>query len=122
MTRWWRLWVVVFLGVTGGAPAWAAPLSARERAGSSIYGEKLVGMLERGGLNLVTGFVDVLAQGINETKAGPPALGTLRGFAQGVGCGLLRTVSGAVDLVTFWVPGFNGAPVSSSYDNCLVGE
>jgi hypothetical protein len=33
---------------------------------------------------------------------------------------VLRLGSGAVDLVTFWVPGFNGFPVSDSYDNCLV--
>jgi len=25
-----------------------------------------------------------------------------------------------VDVATFWVPGFNGFPVSDSYDNCLV--
>jgi hypothetical protein len=24
-----------------------------------------------------------------------------------------------VDLVTFWVPGFNGFPVSDSYEDCL---
>lgn len=33
----------------------------------------------------------------------------------------LRALSGGVDLATFWVPGFNGFPVSDSYDNCLAG-
>ena len=49
-------------------------------------------------------------------------MGTLEGLARGTGCGLLRLGSGAVDVVTFWVPGFNGAPVSASYDNCLASE
>jgi len=57
---------------------------------------------------------------VNETNAGPPFVGTLTGVAKGAGCGVLRLGSGAVDLVTFWVPGFNGFPVSDSYENCLA--
>jgi putative exosortase-associated protein (TIGR04073 family) len=93
-----------------------------DAAESPRYGTKLGGMLGRGALNVVTCFVDVLTNAVNETKAGPPVLGTLEGLARGTGCGLLRLASGAVDLVTFWVPGFNGAPVSASYENCLAIE
>ena len=77
-------------------------------------------MIGRGALNAVTCFVDVLVDTVNGTKNGPPFVGTLTGVAQGLGCGVLRLGSGAVDLVTFWVPGFNGFPVSDSYDNCLT--
>jgi putative exosortase-associated protein (TIGR04073 family) len=104
------------------APAQAQKLEIHEKAESPRYGEKLIGMLGRGVLNLSTGFADVLAQGIHESKVGPPVYGTFKGLAQGVGCGLLRTTSGAVDLVTFWIPGFNGAPVSPSYEDCLADE
>jgi hypothetical protein len=58
---------------------------------------------------------------VNETKNGPPLVGTLTGLAKGTGCGVLRLGSGIVDIGTFWVPGFNGFPVSDSYDNCLAG-
>ncbi len=101
-------------------PAWAARTQIHEAAESPEYGRKFGGMIGRGALNAVTCFVDVLVNVVNETKAGPPLVGTLTGLAKGTGCGVLRLGSGAVDLVTFWVPGFNGFPVSDSYENCLV--
>ncbi len=107
-------------GITGSAQA--DRLGIHEQAESSHYVAKAIGMTARGVLNLTTGFVDILTRTINETKLGPPVLGTLRGLAYGTGCGLLRTSSGVVDLVTFWVPGFHGAPVSATYENCLVDE
>jgi len=64
--------------------------------------------------------VDLLVNTVNETRNGPPLLGTLVGVAKGAGCSSLRLLSGAVDVTTFWVPGFNGFPVSDSYDNCLA--
>jgi putative exosortase-associated protein (TIGR04073 family) len=76
-------------------------------------------MIGRGALNVVTSPVDVIVNVVNETKAGPPFVGTLSGLGKGLGCGTLRLGSGAVDLVTFWVPGFNGFPVSDSYEDCL---
>lgn len=101
-------------------PAWAARTQIHEAAESQEYGRKFGGMIGRGALNAVTCFVDVLVNTVNETKAGPPFVGTLTGLAKGTGCGVLRLGSGAVDLVTFWVPGFNGFPVSDSYENCLA--
>ena len=103
-------------------PAWAARTRVHEAAESQQYGRKLWGMIGRGALNVLTCPVDVAVNTVNETKAGPPFVGTMTGLGKGVGCGVLRLGSGAVDLVTFWVPGFNGAPVSASYENCLAIE
>ena len=102
-------------------PAWAARTRWHVLAESEIYKEKMGGMIGRGLLNAVTSPVDILVNIVNETKAGPPLIGTLTGVAKGVGCGVLRLGSGAVDVVTFWVPGFNGFPVSDSYEDCMEG-
>lgn len=112
--------VVAAVLLTGTQPAWATRTRVHDMAESQQYGQKAGGMLGRGLLNAVTCFVDPLVNIVNETKAGPPVIGTLTGVAKGVGCGVLRLGSGAVDVVTFWVPGFNGFPVSDSYENCLA--
>ena len=106
--------------ILGSQPAWAARLAVHDAAESQQYGRKFGGMLGRGALNAVTSPVDIIVNVVNETKMGPPLIGTLTGIAKGTGCGVLRLGSGAVDLVTFWVPGFNGFPVSDSYENCLA--
>jgi len=111
--------VTVMAVVMVSQPAWAARTRMHELAESSYYKEKAGGMIGRGLLNAVTSFVDPLVHIVNETKAGPPLVGTLRGVATGLGCGVLRLGSGAVDIATFWVPGFNGFPVSDSYENCI---
>ena len=116
------VWVVAIAVVLGAQPAWAARTAVHEAAESADYGRKFGGMIGRGALNVVTSFVDVIVNVVNDTKAGPPLVGTLTGLAKGTGCGVLRLGSGAVDLVTFWVPGFNGFPVSDSYDNCFATE
>lgn len=93
-----------------------------EAANSEVYGTKTGGMLGRGLLNAVTCFVDVLVHTVEGTKEGPPLVGTLTGLGSGIGCTALRAVSGVLDVVTFWVPGFNGFPVSRSYSDCLDFE
>jgi putative exosortase-associated protein (TIGR04073 family) len=117
-----RIWAIVAAAVVMiGLPvesAWART-RMHELAESPYYKEKIGGMLGRGLLNGVTCFVDVIVNTVNDTRTGPPLIGTLTGVAKGVGCGTLRLGSGAVDIVTFWVPGFNGFPVSDSYENCL---
>jgi len=116
------------IGVMVGAllmfqpPVWAARLQIHEAAESQEYGRKFGGMIGRGLLNAATCFVDIIVNVVNDTKAGPPVVGTLTGVAKGTGCGVLRLGSGAVDLVTFWVPGFNGFPVSDSYENCFAAS
>jgi putative exosortase-associated protein (TIGR04073 family) len=106
----------------GQSPAWAARTRIHEAAESQHYGRKAGGMLGRGLLNVVTSPIDVIVNIVNETKVGPPFVGTLTGVGKGLGCGILRLGSGAVDAVTFWVPGFNGFPVSDSYENCLTTD
>ena len=105
--------------LVGASPAWAARLQVHEAAESQEYGRKFGGMIGRGLLNVVTSPVDVIVNVVNETKAGPPVVGTLTGLGKGLGCGVLRLGSGVVDVVTFWVPGFNGIPVSDAYENCF---
>ena len=100
-------------------PAWATRMPIHDAAESPEYGRKFGGMLGRGVLNVGTSFVDLLVDTANETRNGPPVVGTLVGLGKGAGCMTLRALSGGVDLLTFWVPGFNGLPVSDSYENCL---
>lgn len=88
-------------------------------AESPKYGRKALGMFGRGLVNIVTSPVDLIAQTVDKTKSGPPIVGTLAGLGSGLGCTVLRIGSGAVDVVTFWVPSFNGFPVARSYNNCL---
>jgi putative exosortase-associated protein (TIGR04073 family) len=90
-----------------------------EMAQSDVYKEKLGGMLGRGLINAATSPVDIVVQTVNRTKTETPFIGTLNGLAGGLGCTALRAGSGIVDVALFWVPGFNGFPVSRSYDNCL---
>lgn len=91
-------------------------------ANSQVYGTKFGGMLGRGLLNIVTSFVDIIVHTVEGSKQGPPLVGTLTGVGSGLGCTALRLTSGALDVVTFWVPGFNGFPVARSYSNCLEFE
>ena len=98
----------------------AARLPIHDAADAPEYGRKFGGMIGRGLLNVSTSFVDLFVDTANETKNGPPLVGTLVGIGKGAGCTVLRALSGGLDLLTFWVPGFNGMPVSESYDNCLA--
>ena len=112
------MWSVALLLVVGSQPVWART-RMHDAAESQEYGRKFGGMLVRGLLNVFTSPVDVITNTVNETKAGPPFVGTLTGLGKGLGCGVLRLGSGVIDIVTSWVPGFNGFPVSDSYDDCL---
>ncbi len=94
-----------------------------EMAGSPKYGEKAGGMLGRGLLNAATCFVDIPVQTVAGAKKNKPEfVGAVGGFATGALCTVLRATSGVIDVATFWVPGFNGVPVSRSYENCLGGS
>lgn len=90
-----------------------------EMAKSDSYKEKTGGMLGRGFVNAITSPVDIVVQTVDKTKNGPPLIGTLTGMASGLGCTALRASSGIVDVALFWVPGFNGFPISRSYTSCL---
>ena len=104
------------------APKAFAQETVWDMAQSAEYGKKVGGMLGRGLLNVATCFVDVVVHTVEGTQEGPPFVGTLTGLGSGIGCTALRVSSGALDIATFWVPGFNGIPVSRSYSNCLEME
>ena len=90
-----------------------------QAANSEVYGTKAGGMLGRGLLNAATCFVDLIVHVVEGSKQGPPVVGSLTGLGSGIACTALRATSGALDVATFWVPGFDGFPVSRSYSNCL---
>lgn len=99
--------------------AFAQSESVWEMANADQYGKKAGGMLGRGVINAATCFVDVIVHTVDGTKEGTPFVGTLTGLGSGIACTALRATSGVLDVATFWVPGFNGMPVSRSYSNCI---
>ncbi len=112
--------LVLLMGLLFAHNAFAAPQeSVWDMAASDQYGKKAGGMFGRGLINVATCFVDVIVQTVHGTQDGPPFVGTMTGLGGGIGCTALRVTSGALDVLTFWVPGFNGIPVSRSYENCL---
>jgi len=90
-----------------------------EKAQSDRYSEKAVGMFGRGLLNVATSPIDLVVQTVEGTQEGPPLIGTLGGLGGGLGCTAIRVSSGIIDVLTFWVPDFNGFSVNQSYSNCL---
>lgn len=93
-----------------------------DMAKSDRYGKKAGGMLGRGLVNAATSPMDLIVQTVDNTKEGPPLVGTLTGLGAGLGCTALRASSGILDVATFWVPDWNGFYVSRSYHNCLTDD
>lgn len=94
-----------------------------EMAQSPKYGEKAGGMLGRGLMNVVTCPVDIPVQMVGSAKKNKPEfVGAIGGLATGAVCTVTRAGSGILDVVTFWIPGFYGLPVSRNYDNCFAVE
>ena len=81
-------------------------------ASSSNYWEKAPSMFVRGLHNVAFGWVEILAQPVRHSKNAPLLFGTLTGLVMGPVMAITRTGSGLVDVLTFWVPGFNGWPLS----------
>lgn len=115
-------WLVALVLACVFAPAAHAQETVWDMANSQQYGKKAGGMIGRGLLNAATCFVDILVQTVHGTQEGPPFVGTLSGLGTGIACTALRATSGVLDVATFWVPGFNGFPVSRSYADCLEYE
>ncbi len=90
------------------------------KANSPVYKVKAGAMFGRGLLNAGSCFVDLAVQTVEKSKSGPPIAGTLTGIVSGATCTVLRAASGVIDVASFWVPGFNGIPVSRSYSDCLA--
>ncbi len=114
--------LLALLMLSAATTAYAQSDDVWTMAESDQYGKKAGGMLGRGLVNVATCFVDIIVQTVNGTKEGPPFVGTMTGLGGGLGCTALRVTSGALDVLTFWVPDFNGIPVGRSYDDCLDYE
>ena len=91
-----------------------------QMAESPKYGEKAGGMVLRGLLNAASSPVDMPVQAVRGAREHKPEfVGAVGGFTSGAVCTILRASSGIIDVAAFWIPGFNGLPVSRSYENCL---
>ena len=93
--------VCLVLSMVFAQPAAWARTSIHDAAESQQYGRKFGGMIGRGLINVFSCFVDVIVHTVDETKEGPALVGTFTGLGRGLGCGILRLGSGAVDVVTF---------------------
>ena len=94
--------IVILVGMTHAAPLYAEGMEAG----------KALSKLARGGINVVTGWVEVPKR-INETaKESGMAAGLTWGLLRGLGHGFVRTVAGFYEVFTFPVPAPSGyAPV-----------
>ena len=92
-----------------------------EMAESPKYGRKAGGMLLRGIVNVLSSPVDIPAGAVvGAQRSSPQIMGAVGGIATGAVCTILRAASGIIDVVMFWVPGFNGIAPCRTYGDCLA--
>ncbi len=120
MKKYAAWFVILFLAVSRPVLA-AESQDIWAMAKSDQYGTKAGGMFGRGLVNIVTSPLDIIVQTVEGTQKGAPFIGTMSGLGTGLGCTALRLVSGALDVLTFWAPNYNGFPLSTSYSSCLEG-
>lgn len=93
--------------VAGMVAVWCAAftmLGARAASAEGMDGAKAFTKLSRGGINLLTGWVEIPKR-IQETSAeSGNAAGFTWGLLRGIGHGFIRTAAGAYELVTFPFP------------------
>jgi putative exosortase-associated protein (TIGR04073 family) len=77
-------------------------------ADSENYFAKAPSQLFRGLHNVAFGWGEVISHPIRTTKNAPLVVGTATGLVTGPVTAVLRTGSGLIDVLTFWIPGFNG--------------
>lgn len=75
------------------------------------YIKKAPGMLLRGVSNTAFGWGDILTAPFRWSKNAPLGVGLVSGLIMGPIVATLRTVSGATDVATFWVPFWHGVPM-----------
>lgn len=80
-------------------------------AADDNYFKKAGGMLGRGTSNLMFGWTEFFIQPWNWSKNSLIGVGQVQGLIMGVTMGTLRTLSGALDVATFWVPLWYGVPM-----------
>ncbi len=82
-------------------------------ADSHNYFAKAPSQLFRGLHNVAFGWSNILT----DLFQPPIGLGTAMAPLTGPATAITRTLSGAIDLVTFWVPGFNGFSITDGEKN-----
>ena len=106
------LFCVLTIALMAVAPYAMAGDTLVRGATSDHYLTKAPSMLFRGLHNVAFGWAELIVQPINHSKNAPLVIGTLTGLAMGPVMAVARTGSGVVDVLTFWVPGFHGWPMS----------
>ena len=77
------------------------PICASASSETASYSAKAGTTLVRGSANTLLGWTELIRQPVEETKAGG---NVLVGIGKGVGQGVMRTVEGIGELLTFWTP------------------
>ena len=77
------------------------PVCAKASEDSASYPSHASYTLVRGAANTVLGWTELIRQPVDEVKGGG---NVLTGLAKGVGYGDQRTLQGAGEVLTFWVP------------------
>ena len=91
----------------GASPARAeetkriCPICGNASSDPASYSAKAGTTLVRGSANTLLGWTELIRQPVEETKAGG---NILVGIGKGVGQGVMRTVEGIGELLTFWTP------------------
>ncbi len=80
------------------------PICSRANEASAAYPTKAVATLGRGAANALLGWTELIRQPAQEAKDGG---NVLNGIGKGVGQGLMRTVAGIGEVLTFWTPKVN---------------
>lgn len=95
------------------APAFADPLAdLNEAADSDQYGKKAPAMFVRGGGDVLISPAEVITTTYQDTIHKPPVVGTVMGLGKGTAYTIDRAGRGTLDMLTFWVPNYNGQHTS----------
>ena len=90
-----------FAGPARAAENQQCPICAKANSEQATYSQKASSTLVRGATNTLLGWTELIRQPADEVKSGG---NVITGLAKGVGQGLTRTLEGAAEILTFWVP------------------
>ena len=101
--------VAGLLVLSAAGPARAAestpcPVCSKANSEQSTYSQKAGSALVRGATNTLLGWTELIRQPTDEVKSGG---NVITGLAKGVGAGVTRTLEGAAEVLTFWMPKVN---------------
>ena len=110
--------LVCALVLSTAGPARAAeskqcPICTPANSEQSTYAQKSGATLVRGATNTLLGWTELIRQPADEVKSGG---NVVTGIAKGLGQGITRTLEGAAEVLTFWVPKTNQGYLRFSHD------